>query len=331
MRNLAMLRAIQAFEVSARKLSFVDAAGELNVTAAAVGQQVRALEGWLGIPLFDRTQSGQSRLTLTDKARVALPDITEGLDRIDAGIRLLRTTAQRPLVTLSVSQAFMARWLMPRIHTFTDRHANIDIRFDVTDRLTDIDIGASEIAIRCGAGAWPALRAIALMDEEFFPVCSPALLKRYGNPSSPSALASWPLIHDTTLKDMAVFPTWRRWLKHFGSRNAAADNGLKINATAAVIDAALRAQGVALTRSAFVRDEIKARRLVRLVPEAVWSLAWKYFVVHSQRRELSEAAQLFVRWIGECVQQESASHVYPKHRATTVKTRAKAPATNLRR
>lgn len=50
MRSLVRIEALQAFEASARHGSFVGAAGELNVTPAAVGQLVRSLEGWLGAP-----------------------------------------------------------------------------------------------------------------------------------------------------------------------------------------------------------------------------------------------------------------------------------------
>ena len=42
------LNALRAFESAARHLSFTRAARELNVTQAAVSQQVRALEERLG-------------------------------------------------------------------------------------------------------------------------------------------------------------------------------------------------------------------------------------------------------------------------------------------
>jgi LysR family glycine cleavage system transcriptional activator len=56
------LNALRAFEASARHQSFSSAASELNVTPAAVGQLVRTLEDWLGVPLFQRASSGKVRL-----------------------------------------------------------------------------------------------------------------------------------------------------------------------------------------------------------------------------------------------------------------------------
>ncbi|MGL4232270.1 MAG: LysR substrate-binding domain-containing protein [Casimicrobium sp.] len=292
-----MLRAIHAFETSAIKLSFVDAARELNVTPAAVGQQVRALEQWLGVALFERARHGESRLTLTENAKLALPDLTEGFDRLEAGLRRLRSATTRPSVTVSVSQAFMARWLMPRLHEFTDAHQDIDVRLDVTDRVVDVASGEADTAIRCGAGAWRGVEGIKLMAESFVVVCSPALLKQRGTPRSAAELATWPLVHDTTLETSSVFPTWRDWFTKFRIRGAGAGEGLRINSTSAVIEAALRGQGVALSRRALVDGEIASRRLIRLFADVEWPIAWHYYLVRPKDRALSPHATLFIDWM----------------------------------
>ena len=57
---------LRAFEVAARHLSFSAAASELNVTPAAVSQQVRLLEHRLGEQLFLRHARGL-RLTRAGK------------------------------------------------------------------------------------------------------------------------------------------------------------------------------------------------------------------------------------------------------------------------
>src|SRR4029453_8823169 len=84
MRAPNHLNALRAFEAAARHLSYVAAADELNVTPAAVGQLVRGLEEALGLELFRRSQAGPARLVLTDAARMALPDLQTGFDRLFA-------------------------------------------------------------------------------------------------------------------------------------------------------------------------------------------------------------------------------------------------------
>lgn len=291
-----MLRAIQAFEAVARKENYVDAALELNVTPAAIGQQVRALEAWLDVPLFLRLGSGTNRLSLTDNARAALPEFTEGLNRLDAGLRQLRQRGRRALVTVSASQAVVARWLLPRLHLFTTAHPDIDVRLDVSDSLSDIEHGEADLGIRCGAGRWEGLTATELMDEEVFPVASPALL-RHGDLRSVEELAELTLIHDLTLAQTTVFPSWAAWFEQQGHRSDRVTEGLKINSAGAVIQAALASQGVALARHRFVTNELRTGQLVRLLPQISWPVPWRYFVVQPARLALSEPVAQFRQWL----------------------------------
>ena len=69
MRSLTRLKSLQALEAAVRHGSFVGAASELDVTAAAVGQLVRSLEDWVGYPLLKRTRSGAERLAPADETR----------------------------------------------------------------------------------------------------------------------------------------------------------------------------------------------------------------------------------------------------------------------
>jgi len=53
--RLPPLNAVRAFEVAARHGNFAAAAAAaLHVTHWAVGKQIRLLEDWLGVPLFER-------------------------------------------------------------------------------------------------------------------------------------------------------------------------------------------------------------------------------------------------------------------------------------
>src|SRR3712207_8238133 len=66
LRRLPPLNAIKAFEAAARSESFTRAAEELRVTPGAVGHQVKALEGVLGVRLFRRERQ---RLVLNGPGR----------------------------------------------------------------------------------------------------------------------------------------------------------------------------------------------------------------------------------------------------------------------
>ena len=52
--RLPPLKALQVFRAAGDHLSFKDAADELFLTASAVSHQVKKLESFLGLPLFER-------------------------------------------------------------------------------------------------------------------------------------------------------------------------------------------------------------------------------------------------------------------------------------
>lgn len=297
MSSLSRVKAIQAFEATARNGSFVTAATELNVTPAAVGQQVRALEQWLGMPLFRRLDYGAKRLIVTEDAQSALADFRDGFARLDVGLRKLRERRVRNVVTVTASQAFVAKWLLPRLEAFTSTHPSIDVRLDVTDRLVDVLHGEADIGLRCGPGKWSGLEAIKLMDEEVFPVCSPALREAQKGLTKLSQLSKQTLIHDATLKVEGVFPSWKEWLKRAGVNATNTDKGLRINASAAVIQAAINGQGIALARHALVDEDLRSGRLVRLFPQINWPIKWAYYVVHAQDAFAKPHVKKFHTWL----------------------------------
>lgn len=280
MKYPVYLNALRAFEASARHQSFSAAAAELNVTPAAVGQQVRGLEEWLGTPLFHRSGGGTSRLMPTDTAQKALPDIRAGFDRLSIGLERLREGSTSGLLTVTVSPAFAAKWLMPRIERFHQAYPETDLRLDMNLKALDFPAGGIDIGVRYGSGEWPGLTAIKLMDEEIYPVCSPNYLKRQGPFADPSTLVGHTLIHDVSIQNHRGFQTWRSWLDAAGFPDVDSERGLQINNSAAVLQAAIDSQGIALGRSAMMRDDLMAGRLVRLFDTISSPSKLAYYIVY---------------------------------------------------
>lgn len=155
MKLPAHLNALRAFEASTRHLSFSEAAAELSVTPAAVGQLVRSLETWLGMPLFVRATSGRTRLIPTDAALRALPEIRAGFDRLSAGLERLREDAAGGALTVTVSPAFAAKWLLPRFERFQAAFPDTDVRLETNLKPVDFVAQRVDIGVRYGAGTGP--------------------------------------------------------------------------------------------------------------------------------------------------------------------------------
>jgi len=292
-RRLTHLNALRAFEATARLGGYVDAAAELSVTSAAVGQQIRMLESFLDVSLFERQGK---RLLLTDRARSVLPDIKDAFDRLAQAMDHLKDAGRGPLVTITLPPSFAAKWLIPRIETFRVAHPEIDLRLDTTDRLVDLPRENIAIGIRYGTGRYPGLDSTLLMPEMVFPVCSPSLDSRAHKLRSPDDLANFNLIHDTTMATHADFPTWSTWLKAARAKKMKSRSGMKINSSIMSLQAAMEGQGIALGRSVIAADDLRQGHLVKPF-QLMLESGYSYYLVHATDFPLSRAASLFCQWL----------------------------------
>ena len=290
------LNALRAFEASARHQSFSAAAAELHVTPAAVGQLVRTLEEWLGTPLFLRNASGKVRLVATEAAEQALPDIRAGFDRLAQGLEVLKEGSSGGVLTVTVSPAFAAKWLLPRIDRFQSAWLDTDVRLDTSLKAVDFVAQRIDLGVRYGMGTWPGLTALKLMEEEVYPVCSPTFLREH-QLAQPEDLALETLIHDLSMDSQAAFPSWEAWLRKAGVNAAGVTRGMKINNSAAVLQAAAEGHGIALARSVMARDDLSSGRLVRLFPEISFPSPLAYYVVYRQECSAKPKLVAFRDWL----------------------------------
>lgn len=301
MRAPRHLNALRAFEAAARHLSFVGAAQELNVTPAAVGQLVKNLEESYGIALFHRSRGGPSRLELTHPAITALGQLQAAFDLMTKAVEGLRQGSAPATITVTVPPAFADKWLLGRVEDFQSRYPQFELILQTEGRLADLAAERIDLGIRFGHGRWPGLSAEHLMSEEFFPVCSPALLKGNYPLTSPEMLCHHVLIHDLSMRDTPAFHTWQSWLEQAGMDVCPGNRVLKINDSAAGLQAAMAGSGVALGRSSLVMADLQAGRLVRPFGDAQ-SSPLAYYLVEIAKAQPSAAARSFKEWLLESAQ-----------------------------
>lgn len=292
------LNALRAFEASARHKSFSAAAAELHVTSAAVGQLVRSLEDWLGKPLFIRATTGQHRLIPTEVAEMALPEIRAGFDRLTLGLARLKEGANSDVLTVTVSPAFAAKWLLPRIERFQAAWPDIDVRLDTNLKPVDFAVQRVDVGVRYGAGNWPGLVSEKLMEEEVFPVCSPTMLHTRSF-NQVSDLLEVTLIHDLSMDSHSGFASWQAWLAKAGVKQQTQNRGMQINNSAAVLQAAIDGHGIALARSVMARDDLSSGRLIRLYPSINVASSLAYYLVYRPECFSLPRLQAFRSWLNK--------------------------------
>jgi len=296
MRSIAHLNAQRAFEASARHQSFSLAAQELNVTPAAVGQLVRTLEDWLGSPLFVRSTSGRARLVTTEVAEQALPDIRAGLERLAVGLERLRSGSAGGVLTVTVSPAFAAKWLLPRLPDFTSSHPEIDLRIVASDRLSNFQTDAVDLAVRLGQPPFgPGLTAELLFEQTVIAVGSPHLIARLGRPDDQQNFSKYPLLHD-------AHNFWPRFLEmaHMAPSISPSHKSIRFNQTALAIDAAIAGQGLALASRIFVEADLAAGRLARAFPDEL-RMGSDFYLVSPRRARHPDSVAAVRKWLADTI------------------------------
>ena len=290
--NLAALR---GFEAAARHLSFTKAAAELNVTPAAVSHAIRELELDFKVRLFERS----SRVVrLTPAGETLSRAVAEGLGTIGRAVQRLRVVDGRPKLMVTTSPSLAAKWLVPRLDGFLERHPEVDVRIDVSQRLADFAEDGVDIAIRFGTGDYPGLAVERLFEETVFPVCSPNLLRSKHPLKEPRDLKHHTLIHIEWDAQWATWPNWAMWLRAAGAPEIDATRGLHLSQTSLALQAALDGHGVALGDSTLVADDLAARRLVRPFSISLKGPSqFAYHLVHAPRRSEEPLIKAFRRWI----------------------------------
>ena len=259
--------ALRAFESTARLGSFRKAAGELHVTAAAVGQQVRSLEAWLGTALFKRLPR---TLELTPEGAAMLPKVREGFENFTSALALARAAANDTVLAIAAPPTFAKRWLLPRLKRFQKAHPRIELHLTSSAAMIDGgDANAAPLpddrdqpaaAIHYGDGQYGQARVDRLFRAAYGPICSPKLLAGEQALRTPDDLRHHTLLHDDTIEESAR-PTWAQWMRLQGIDGIDATRGPHFRDASLAIDAAADGQGVALALHQLVEGDVRAKRL----------------------------------------------------------------------
>src|SRR5262245_32440837 len=254
--RLPPLIAVRYFEVAARQLSFTKAAQELHVTHSAISHQIKALEEWLGVPLFRRLNRS---IVLTEAGQAYVRPVREALEKLGDASRALKSREQSGTLTVSVMPSFAAKFVVPRLGSFRRAHPDIDVRISASDRLVDFAREDVDVAVRYGRGNWPGLRVDRLVRENLFPVCSPKLRRGPVPLKTAADLLNHTLMHDSDWPESM----WTRWLAAAGVKADQLKPALSFNYSSLMIQAAIDGLGVALAQEALVRDDLATGRLIR--------------------------------------------------------------------
>ncbi len=285
------LNVLRTFEAAGRCLSFSLAADELNISQAAVSQQMRQLEAYLGAALFIRHNR---RLSLTGTGQAYFSAVHEALDRLDAVTDQLFPERRLQTVTLRCTASLAALWLAPQLGRFQKRHPEIDLRLKTLDpdlgERSPVGADLEIVILKDGAKDRQSRK---LLTATIAPVCSPELVADGAGAKRPADLLAFELIHVLGYDD-----DWHRWFRRYGLEDVAVPHGLAVDSSMIAIEAALRGDGVMLGRRPFIDSYLRSGELVEVFSEPL-HLHADYYLRQSTQTKSQRGRDTVANWLAD--------------------------------
>jgi LysR family transcriptional regulator, glycine cleavage system transcriptional activator len=263
-RNLPPLASLRAFEATSRHGGFAGAARSLNVTHAAVAQQVRALEAHLGVSLAVR--QGRT-IVLTDAGLRLARILGNGFDTIATGIAELQDANASRALRVTTTPFLAERVIMPRLSEFWQAHPGAEISLSPTRTYADVLGEGFDLAIR----AIMPFQKVGLPDHRLdsevikesplIGIASPTLIAEQG-PEPAKLPWLWHDVMDVKLEMMrrCGLPVEELEQVRIGSPNL-------------LLVAVRQGMGVTIFNEAIAREEIAAGGIVEMpLPGAVTAI-----------------------------------------------------------
>ncbi len=290
---LPPLDSLRCLEAAAQLGSFRAAARSVALTPAALGQRIRLLEDQLGVPLFVRTTRS---LRLTPAGMALLPHARSTLAAAELCVRAARGDSAPPPfdLVLGTRHELGISYLLPIREEISASQAGMDLHFyfgsgeDLLQRIRSREVDCAVTSSRLDD---PTLEGIELHREPYTFVGSAKLLRKVPLNKPEEAVGH-------CLLDIAADrPLFRYWRDGQGAPPLRFLKMKRLGTIEAIRTLALQGEGVAVLPSYLVEPDLRAHRLLPVLPK--WKAIADQFRLVSRaddpRRETFQAIAATLR------------------------------------
>lgn len=290
MSRQVKLNYLRAFDAAARHLSFSAAAEEMNLSQAAISQQIARLEHALGSDLFIRRNRA---LSLSERGLAYHLVVREVLDRLDAVTGQIFPAESRRTVSVRCTPSVASQWLVPRLGAFHRAYPGTDIRIQTLDLYPERrQSPQADLTIyRAAEGHDADAETRLLWRAEIFPVGGRGYLERFGPIAGPADIARCDLIDI-----MGYTNNWHRWLRRFAPACPPPAPAVTLDGLNMAIEAACRGEGLILGRRPLIDAYLEDGRLIPAL-EGEFSLYSPYYLRLNPASPRRAAARTLADWM----------------------------------
>ncbi|VVD71214.1 LysR family transcriptional regulator [Pandoraea cepalis] len=289
---LPPLACLQAFEVSARYLSFTRAGNELHLSPSAVSRQISQLEAFLGRRLFVREHNA---LRLTPAGETYAVDVRRMLELCVSSTSSLMARVVKSRLTVSCTAGLSAFWLAPRVGDFLEHNPDVDLRIIVRDHFGVVSPAEYDVGIFYLRNAEvPGTHVQKLFEERVFAVCAPGYLA--GRLVEPLELLPHTLL---VLEDAErSWMSWHSWFEKNGVPRISSASTIIVNSYPLLVELAVYGKGIALGWERVIDPLLDSGALVTASTGSA-TMGGAYFLTWPSERAESSAARRFRAWVVE--------------------------------
>jgi LysR family glycine cleavage system transcriptional activator len=280
------LKALHAFEATARHLNMGQAAVELSVTQSAISHQVRNLEKELDCTLFDRSNR---ILALTPAGQRLFTVVADSLGDIKRCALSLDETELSGKFTIAATPAFTNMWLLPRIGELLEHFPDLELHFVSTPRQIAPVLPDADVVIQFGKHNWPRKRCEPVAVVDYMPYCSPRLLAQLDR-AAPADLTKQVLIHEDEGQ------AWQQWLAMAGVDGLQAARNIYVNNAIDALELTRQGAGFSVNDQLITSHWLKEGHLIAPFRQVLESFE-SFYIVTSTKSLMSTAAVEFEAWL----------------------------------
>jgi LysR family transcriptional regulator for bpeEF and oprC len=291
------LNSLRVFVRVAETRSFTEAAKQLSLTSSAVSKAITRLEKELGVRLLQRTTRS---VGLTNDGQSFFDHCQQILTDIENAEYALNQTTSSPHGRLRVHMpvGFGRRVIMPAMRTLIDRHPNLIINVELSDRSVDMAYEGIDAAVHIGEPADTRLIARKLCNLRFVACASPEYLAKYGEPRTPDDLdhhhcLAYVLLHTGRYREWQFVKDGKPFSKTVSGR-------LNVNNAESLLEAATSGLGIAMISNFTVAEAVRDGKLKCILTDYA-TLGPKVSVLYAPSRNLSPKVRAFVDFLQELI------------------------------
>ena len=251
------LTAMRAFEAAARLGGFVAAAEELNVTAGAVSQHIKALEGWAGVALFHRSAQG---VVLTEAGRTLQPSFRSAFDALADATHALRNLSAEVEIHIAALPSVAQLWLPPRLGKIRSHFPQLKFSVTAMEKPPSLRRDLFDMTLFFGTPN-TSDTCITLAKDEITPVAAPAL--------AASIRQAEDLAGATRLQDRTWQQDWPNWCAASGLQIDDPTDGPGYSLYSLAVEEAKSGAGVLMGHLCLIETALGSDQLVPLGFETI--------------------------------------------------------------